>query len=76
MGLDPSMKGAVIAEVAPGSAAARAGLEEGEIILEVDRHAVATADAVSTALQAARKGGHLLRVRGGAGTRFVTLGTD
>ncbi len=76
MGLDPSMKGAVIAEVAPGSAAARAGLEEGEIILEVDRHAVATADAATTALQAPRKGGHLLRVRGGAGTRFVTIGSD
>jgi serine protease Do len=76
MGLDPSLKGAVIAEVAPGSAAARAGLEEGEIILEVDRHPVATADAATTALQAPRKGGHLLRVRGGAGTRFVTIGTD
>ncbi len=76
MGLDPSTKGAVIAEVAPGSAAARAGLEEGEIILEVDRHGVATADAASTALQAPRKSGHLLRVRGGAGTRFVTIGTD
>jgi len=76
MGLDPSLKGAVIAEVAPGSAAARAGLEEGEIILEVDRHTVATADAATTALQAPRKGGHLLRVRGGAGTRFVTLGAE
>ena len=76
MGLDPATHGAVIAEVAPGSAAARAGLEEGEIIIEVDRHAVATADAASTALQAPRKGGHLLRVRGGAGTRFVTIGTE
>ncbi len=76
MGLDPSLHGAVIAEVAPGSAAARAGLEEGEIILEIDRHAVTTADAASTALQAPRKGGHLLRVRGGSGTRFVTIGMD
>ena len=58
---------------APGARAWR----KGEIILaEVDRHAVTTADAASTVLQAPRKGGHLLRVRGGAGTRFVTIGTD
>jgi serine protease Do len=76
MGLDPSTRGAAIAEVAPGSAAARAGLEEGEIILEIDRRAVASADAASAALLTPRRGGHLLRVRGGAGTRFVTLGAE
>ena len=76
MGLPAQAHGAVIAEVAPGSAAARAGLEQGEIILEVDRHPVASADTASAALLAPRKGGHLLRVRGGAGTRFVTLGAE
>ena len=76
MGLDPSTRGAAIAEVAPGSTAARAGLEEGEIILEIDRRPVTNADAASAALLAPRRGGHLLRVRGGAGTRFVTLGAQ
>jgi serine protease Do len=74
MGLDPAARGVVIAEVAPGSAAARAGLEAGEIILEIDRHPTTSAEEASAAMQAPRKGGHLLRVRGGAGTRFVTLG--
>jgi serine protease Do len=76
MGLGPQARGAVVAEVAPGSAAARAGLEQGEIILEIDRHPITTADAASAALLAPRKGGHLLRVRGGGGTRFVTLGAE
>ncbi|HET6149003.1 MAG TPA: trypsin-like peptidase domain-containing protein [Polyangia bacterium] len=76
MGLDPGTRGAAIAEVAPGGAAARAGLEAGEIILEIDRHGVAGADEATSALLAPRKGGHLLRVRGGAGTRFVTLSPD
>ena len=74
MGLDPSTHGAVIAEVAPSSAAARAGLEAGEIILEIDRHPVTDAEEASAVMQTPRRGGHLLRVRGGAGTRFVTLG--
>jgi serine protease Do len=74
MGLDPSTHGAVIAEIVPGSAAAKAGLQAGEIILEIDRKSVATADDASATLRGARKGGHLLRVRGGTGTRFVTLG--
>jgi serine protease Do len=76
MGLAPATRGAAIAEVAPGSTAARAGLEAGEVILEIDRRAVASADDAAAALQAPRKGGHLLRVRGGAGTRFVTLGVE
>jgi serine protease Do len=76
MGLDGATHGAAIAEVTPGSAAARAGLGAGEVILEIDRHAVATAEDATAALHAPRKGGHLLRVRGGAGTRFVTLGPE
>jgi serine protease Do len=76
MGLDPASHGAVIAEVAPGSAAAAATLQEGEIILEIDRRPVASAEDASAALRAPRRGGHLLRVRGAAGTRFVTLPSD
>jgi len=66
----------VITDVASGSPAARAGLDEGDVILEVDRRAVTSADEASAALGAPRKGGHLLRVQGAAGIRFVTLGDD
>jgi S1-C subfamily serine protease len=60
--------------VAPGGNAAAAGLEEGDVILEIDRHRVAGAEEATAALAAPRKGGHLLRVRSANGTRFITLG--
>jgi serine protease Do len=74
LGLDPSTKGAVVAEVVPGSAAAQTGVREGDVILEIDRHAVTGADEASALLRSPRKGGHLVRLRGSAGTRFITLG--
>jgi serine protease Do len=74
LGLDPSTKGAVVAEVAPGSPAAKAGVREGDVILEIDRRQVAGADEASALLRGPRKGGHLVRLRGSAGTRFITLG--
>ncbi len=74
MGLDPATRGAAVAEVEPGSPAAAAGVEEGDVILEVDRQRVITAEEALAALTAPRKGGHLVRVRGANGTRFITLG--
>jgi serine protease Do len=74
MGLDPGQHGAVVAEVAPGSAAAKAGIAEGDLILEIDRHPIAAAGDATALLRAPRKGGHLVRVRGPGGTRFVTIG--
>jgi len=76
LGLDPATHGAVVSEVTPGSPAAQAGVREGDVILEVDRRPVASAEDATTALRAPRKGGHLVRVRGPAGTRFVTLGGE
>lgn len=75
MGMDPNTQGVVVAEVAPGSAAAKAGLAPGDVILEIDRKPVAARDEALAGLRAARKGGHLLRVRSASGTRFVTLGS-
>jgi serine protease Do len=74
MGLDPATRGAVVADVAPGSRAAAAGVEEGDVILEVNRQRVTSAEEATAALAAPRKGGHLLRVRSANGTRFITLG--
>ncbi|HVZ71847.1 MAG TPA: trypsin-like peptidase domain-containing protein [Polyangia bacterium] len=73
LGIDRGTKGAVITDVASGSAAERAGLKPGDVIVEVDRAAVASAEQAADALKAAGKNGHLLRVRGQGGSRFVTV---
>jgi serine protease Do len=74
MGLEPSTRGAVVAEVVPDGPAAAAGVREGDVILEVDRLRVSTAEEASAALAAQRKEGHLVRLRGPDGIRFITLG--
>jgi serine protease Do len=76
MGIERGARGAVVAEVAPGGAAAAAGVHEGDIILEVDRQRITTAEDAATALAAPHSGGHLVRIRGATGTRFITLGAD
>jgi serine protease Do len=76
MGLDPSIRAAVVAEVAPGGQAAAAGLHEGDLILEIDRQRVATGEGAAAALAVPRKGGHLVRVHGESGMRFITLGGE
>ena len=76
MGLDPRTRAAVVAEIAPGGQAAAAGLHEGDLILEIDRQRVATAEVAAGLLATPRAGGHLVRVRGASGMRFITLGSD
>jgi serine protease Do len=74
LGIDRATKGAVITDVVDGSPAEHAGLRPGDVIVEVDRRPVSSADEAVSALHgAARSGGHLLRVRGPNGTRFVTV---
>ena len=73
LGMDRGTKGAVITDVLSGSTAERAGLKPGDVIVEVDRRNVSTADEAIQALRAPQKNGHLLRVRGASGTRFVTI---
>ena len=77
MGIERGTRGAVVAEVAPGGAAAAAGVREGDVILEVDRQRITTAEeAVAGARARPKTGGHLVRIRGATGTRFITLGAD
>lgn len=73
LGLPANTHGAVITEVADGSAAEKAGLKEGEVIVEVDRKPISSAEDAVSALKAPRNGGHLIRVRGPSGARFVTV---
>jgi serine protease Do len=72
LGIDPSVKGAVITDVAPKSPADQAGLAPGDVVREVDRKPVASADDAAAALRAGA-GGHLLRVTTPRGTRFVQV---
>jgi serine protease Do len=76
MGIERGTRGAVVAEVAPGSVAAAAGVREGDVILEIDRQRITTAEEAVAAFAAPKPGGHLVRIRGATGTRFITLGTD
>ena len=68
MGIERETRGAVVAEVAPGGAAAAAGVREGDVILEVDRQR----DHDRRGGRRRRSprpqtGGHLVRIRGASG---------
>jgi serine protease Do len=73
LGIDRGTRGVVITDVLAGSPAERAGLKPGDVIVEVDRQPVASSEEAIGALQALQRNGHLLRVRGAGGTRFVTV---
>jgi serine protease Do len=71
LGLPPATRGVAIAEVAPGSPGARAGLQAGDVILDVDHRPVVSAEDASRTIGGAMP--HLLRVFDRAGIRFVPL---
>jgi len=73
LGLEKGTHGAVVTDVVSGSPAERAGLKPGDVVVEVDRKPVGSSEEAVAALRAPQKNGHLLRVRGASGTRFVTV---
>jgi serine protease Do len=73
LGMDRGTKGAVVTDVVAGSPAERVGLKPGDVIVEVDRRAIGSSEEAVSALRTPQKNGHLLRVRGPSGTRFVTV---
>ncbi len=75
IGVDPKTKGAVITSVRDGSPAQEAGLQQGDVIVEVDRKPVQTADEAVKTLSNDRAGGHLVRVRRGDAALFVVIPT-
>jgi serine protease Do len=75
LGLPAGTRGAAVTDVSNGSPAARAGVKPGDVVVEVDRQPVATAEAAATAVQQPRPSGHLVRVVGEHGSRFLTLPT-
>jgi serine protease Do len=52
--LDDTESGVLVARVTPGSGAARRGMTDGDIILRVDRDAMASLDDIWKAINAAR----------------------
>ena len=74
LGLPPGARGVAIADVAGSGPGARAGLVPGDVILDVDRRPVTSADEASKLLGDSRSAAHLLRVYGRSGVRFVTIG--
>jgi Do/DeqQ family serine protease len=73
LGLPPGARGVAITDVAAGSPGARAGLMPGDVILDVDRRPVTSADQASSLL-GDRSAAHLVRVYGHSGVRFAMIG--
>jgi serine protease Do len=72
--LSGNIHGAVIEQVQPGSSADNAGLQRGDIILEVNRHKVQSAADVQQALSNVPKGEDaLLLVYSNGGNSFRVL---
>ncbi len=65
--------GVLINAIKPGSPAAEAGLARGDVILEVDRRSVRTAEDAVKALTSERSGGHVLLVQRGEQSLFVLV---
>jgi serine protease Do len=67
-------EGVVVAEVAPDGAAARAGLQRGDVVVEVNRKAVSKPEEVTSAVSRAKAGEVvLLRVKRGSAAVFVPV---
>jgi serine protease Do len=74
-GVDGKTKGAVGVSVEPGSPADAAGIRSGDVLLEVDRKPVGSADDAARAFATERTGGHLLRLKRGDTALFVVVAT-
>jgi len=68
-----NVRGALVAEVAPDSNSAAAGLRRGDIILEIDRKPVRNADEAVTASERAKGKRVTLRVWRGGGSTYMSV---
>jgi len=74
LGVDPKTKGVVVASVEPGSPADEAGLQRGDVVLEVNRQSIENESAYGKAIKKIEKGKSvLLLVRRGDNTIFMAL---
>ncbi len=68
-----SVKGVVITEVKPDSPAAEAGLKQGDVIQEINRHSVKTAEEAVRLTENTKDKVTLLRVWSNGGSHFVVV---
>jgi Do/DeqQ family serine protease len=71
-GIDPAVRGALIGDVAAGSPGALAGIEPGDVIVEVNRDPVGSAAQLAR-LYAESGGGVTVLVRRGSGSLYTVL---
>ena len=70
----PELKGVLVRDVAEGSAAAKAGLRSGDVIVEVDRRPVQSVDDLRSAVRARANGAPLLlRVQREGTSLYVSI---
>ena len=73
LGISGDARGVVVSSVDPSSAAAAAGLERGDVILEIDRKPVHNVAEYEHVLAGVRGQSVLLLVSKGNSTRFVIV---
>src|SRR2546422_944768 len=72
--LDASTKGAVVVDVAPDSPASDAGLEPGDVVVELNRRSVNSAADYRSAVKTVKKGDTVLvRVKRGQATQYIPV---
>ena len=67
------VKGAVVTEVRPDSAAAEAGLQPGDVIEEINRHPIANADQAVRLTENAKDKHTLLRIWRNGGSHYLVV---
>lgn len=73
----PGKDGAIISHVAPGGPAEKAGLKQGDIILEINKKKVKTPDDITEIIKRSKVGEkHMFTVFRDRHTEFVTVKTD
>jgi len=73
-GLPNAVTGVVVIEVDPGCPAARAGLQAGDVIIEINRRPVANADEAVALSKELNRGRVLLRIWSRGVSRFLVVG--
>jgi len=74
-GVTRNVKGVAVRRVDPESAAAKSGLEAGDVILEVNRHPVTTTDDITRYVRESQTDTALLFVNHDGQTRYLTIPT-
>jgi S1-C subfamily serine protease len=73
VGLPPDVRGAVVTDVIPGGPAAEAGIRPGDIVQEVNRKPVRSAQDFAREVQQARGGEVVVLINRGGRTGYAVI---